>query len=423
MVESMVGKESTNFYLGDLCEGDSVDGLARTHSWLGEDEPSVFIKRVDSDLIIYQPKKRKAKVIEKYLMGDMLGEGSYGKVKELLDMETLRRRAVKIMKKRRLRRIPNGEENVQRELRLLKRLKHKNVIELIDVIYNEEKEKLYMILEYCVGELQEMLESIESHKFPIWQAHGYFVHLLVGLEYLHGQGVIHKDIKPSNLLLATDGTLKISDFGVAERLDMFAPDDTCRTSQGSPAFQPPEVANGLESFSGFKLDIWAAGVTLYNITTGLYPFEADNIYKLFECIGKGEFTIPSDVDSNLENLLRGMLKRDSSERLSLQDIRQHNWVRKKHPALGEYVPMPPLQDGDPYRSMSVVPYLEDLHCPESGSLIDEDDTVTDTLCVPDAEEPHDVESPESTQVLKKNKSKKKGSFVSLLPHSCIHGNR
>ena len=116
MVDSMVVKESTNFYLGDLSEADSVDGQVRTHSWLDEDEPSVFIRRVDSDLIIYQPKKRKAKVIGKFLMGDMLGEGSYGKVKELLDMETLRRRAVKIMKKRKLRRIPNGEENVQRKV-------------------------------------------------------------------------------------------------------------------------------------------------------------------------------------------------------------------------------------------------------------------------------------------------------------------
>lgn len=116
MVEAMVGKESTNFYFGDFCEVDSIDGPVRSYSWLDEDEPSVFIKRVDSNLIIYQPKKKKAKVIGKYLMGDMLGEGSYGKVKELLDMETLRRRAVKIMKKRRLRRIPNGEENVQRKV-------------------------------------------------------------------------------------------------------------------------------------------------------------------------------------------------------------------------------------------------------------------------------------------------------------------
>lgn len=117
MVESMIGKESTNFYLGetDFCEADSVDGpFDAGYSWLSDDEPSMFIKRIDSDLIIYEPKTRKAKIIGKYLMGDMLGEGSYGRVKEILDMETLKRRAVKIMKKRRLRRIPNGEENVQR---------------------------------------------------------------------------------------------------------------------------------------------------------------------------------------------------------------------------------------------------------------------------------------------------------------------
>lgn len=54
----------------------------------------------------------------------------------------------------------------------------------------------------------------------------------------------------------------------------------------------------------------------------------------------------------------------------------YSWVRKKHPAIGDYVPMPPLQDGDPFRSMSVVPYLEDLHSPESGStsLVDEGET-------------------------------------------------
>lgn len=50
-------------------------------------------------------------------------------------------------------------------------------------------------------------------------------------------------------------------------------------SQGSPAFQPPEIADGRSSFSGFKVDIWASGVTLFNITTGKYPFQGDNIYR------------------------------------------------------------------------------------------------------------------------------------------------
>lgn len=61
-----------------------------------------------------------------------------------------------------------------------------------------------------------MVDSAPQKKLPLFQAHRYFVQLLDGLEYLHGQGVIHKDIKPGNLLLTLDHTLKISDFGVAE---------------------------------------------------------------------------------------------------------------------------------------------------------------------------------------------------------------
>nr|XP_056700319.1 serine/threonine-protein kinase STK11 [Euleptes europaea] len=321
-----------------------------------------FIHRIDSTEVIYQPRRKRAKLIGKYLMGDLLGEGSYGKVKEMLDSETLCRRAVKILKKKKLRRIPNGEANVKKEIQLLRRLRHKNVIQLVDVLYNEEKQKMYMVMEYCVCGMQEMLDSVLDKKFPVFQAHGYFCQLIDGLEYLHSQGIVHKDIKPGNLLLTTDGTLKISDLGVAEALHPFAEDDVCRTSQGSPAFQPPEIANGLDTFSGFKVDIWSAGVTLYNITTGLYPFEGDNIYKLFENIGKGDYTIPEDCGPPLSDLLRGMLEYDPAKRFSIQQIRHHNWFRKKHPQSEPLVPIPPSPETkDRWRSMTVVPYLEDLH--------------------------------------------------------------
>lgn len=79
-----------------------------------EDDHGLGFHRVNSDLIVYRAVRKKAKFVGKYIMGDMLGEGSYGKVKECLDSETLCRRAVKIMKRKRLRRIPNGEANVRR---------------------------------------------------------------------------------------------------------------------------------------------------------------------------------------------------------------------------------------------------------------------------------------------------------------------
>ncbi|KAL1498305.1 hypothetical protein ABEB36_009122 [Hypothenemus hampei] len=306
-----------------LADGHGVDQLDGLDDDLDTVNINNFFHRVDSDQIIYQTKKKQLKLIGKYVMGDLLGEGSYGKVKEMLDSETLCRRAVKIFKERKLRRIPNGEQNVRKEISLLKTLRHKNVIRLIDELRVPEKQKLYLVLEFCVGSLQVMLESAPGKKLPARQAHGYFTQLLNGLEYLHGARVIHKDIKPGNLLLTLEEVLKISDFGVAETFDLFAKDDTCYVGQGSPAFQPPEIANGAESFPGFKVDIWSSGVTLYNIMTGQYPFEGDNIYRLFENIGKGEFTIPEQIQDPLRDLLIGMLRKDPMERFSLQQVKQH----------------------------------------------------------------------------------------------------
>lgn len=118
MVDSMVVENGVEplFIVG------GQDGFfdLQSPAFLGSDgDPNIFFHRVDSDQIIYQPRRKRAKLIGKYLMGDALGEGSYGKVKEMLDSENLRRCAVKIMKRRKLRRIPNGEQNVQRWLLII----------------------------------------------------------------------------------------------------------------------------------------------------------------------------------------------------------------------------------------------------------------------------------------------------------------
>jgi serine/threonine-protein kinase 11 len=161
---------------------------------------SVPIQRVSSeDELNFYVKQKRAKFIGPYLFGDVIGQGSYAKVKECLDRRNLCRRAVKIMQRRRLRKTPHGEQMAATEIRLLKKLKHPNVIQLYDFIRNDEKQKLYLFIDLCVVSLQEMLDNNEQQQllksFPMWQAHGYFVQLIAGLEYLHSSFIIHNDIK------------------------------------------------------------------------------------------------------------------------------------------------------------------------------------------------------------------------------------
>uniref|UniRef100_A0A1X7UJ62 Uncharacterized protein n=2 Tax=Amphimedon queenslandica TaxID=400682 RepID=A0A1X7UJ62_AMPQE len=321
--------------------------------------------RYDSRDIVYEEPQRQAKIVgERYLKGDLLGVGAYSKVREMLDCVTLCRRAVKIMKQRRLSRILNGEENVRREIKILKKLNHRNVIKLLDVFSDDNKQKLYIVLEYCVGGLQEMLDKAPRNKFPIWQAHKYFVQLIEGLEYLHSCGIVHKDIKPGNLLLTTDDVVKISDFGVAEELDRFSQSDRCCNFQGSPAFQSPEIASGQDNWSGFKADIWASGVTLYHFTTGKFPFEGESVYKLFAVISQCTYTLPPELPPVLQDLIRGMLLKDPDKRLDIEQIRRHTWFISKHskPLKEELVRFPPYQDSkDRYRGSTVIPYLESFY--------------------------------------------------------------
>ncbi|KRZ77855.1 Serine/threonine-protein kinase STK11, partial [Trichinella papuae] len=325
------------------------------------DELNLNFPRADSaELGFFDERKSRPKLVNKYLMGDVLGEGSYGKVKEALDTESLCRRAVKIFKKQRLKRIVNGEQDVANEVRLLRRLCHQNVVQVYDVIVDNEKQKLYLVLEYCVGSLQLMLDRSVPKRLPRWQAHQYFVQLLDGLDYLHGMGVVHKDIKPGNLLVTVGERLKISDFGVAEALSAYAGNDLISVARGTPKFQPPEIAQGCSSFHGFLVDVWSAGVTLYNLVSGQYPFHGDNVFILYENICSKQLEVPADcVDPLLENLLRGMLEKDPERRLSLRQVRRHEWVIKRPPLTLDKVSLPPYKD-DILRKTTVFQYLQML---------------------------------------------------------------
>uniref|UniRef100_A0A0K0D9B5 non-specific serine/threonine protein kinase n=1 Tax=Angiostrongylus cantonensis TaxID=6313 RepID=A0A0K0D9B5_ANGCA len=157
-------------------------------------------------------------------------------------------------------------------------------------------------MEFCMGSIQQLLDTAHENRLSNDECHRYFVDLMKGLEYLHSVGIVHKDIKPANLLVSLDFTLKISDFGVAEELPLYQKDDLCQLVQGTPKFQAPELVSGnTECYSGFASDIWSCGVTLYNMISGLYPFEGAVIMRLFDNIARADLVMPVNVklDDNL----------------------------------------------------------------------------------------------------------------------------
>ena len=291
-----------------------------------------FLEEDESDS---KPRSRRRKKIERvgrFRLGAKLGEGACAVVKEALDETSLRIVAAKIMDLKKLRKISGGKENLEREIQVQRALKkHENIIELIDDIEDTQRGKHYLILEMANGcTVQELMDASPNRCVPESQVKFLMRQVMNGLIYMHGRNVVHRDIKPSNLMLTASSEVKISDFGVAEFLDVYTEKDYVTRTAGSPAFQAPEIANGDAGFSGIKVDVWAAGVTIYYLLTGNVPFVGDNFVQLFKSISKAEFTFPDGISLEAQDLIRKMLDKEWDSRLSPQEVMRHPWFKEEN---------------------------------------------------------------------------------------------
>lgn len=138
---------------------------------------------------------------------------------------------------------------------------------------------------------------------------------------MHAQGIIHRDIKPDNLLLTEDDVLKIVDFGVSE---MFAKSNEMMTnkSAGSPAFLPPELCQAKHGdVSGKAADIWSMGVTLYCLKYGELPFNGNSVLDMYKAIRDNPFSLPDEEDPDFVDLITRILDKNNSTRITLPEIR------------------------------------------------------------------------------------------------------
>ncbi|KAI0480444.1 Pkinase-domain-containing protein [Xylariaceae sp. FL0804] len=219
---------------------------------------------------------------------------------------------------------------IREEIAIMKKLNHPNLVALIEVLDDPEEDSLYMVLEMCrKGPVMKV--NLEEQADPYDDEHcwTWFRDLILGIEYLHAQGIVHRDIKPDNLLLTEDDVLKIVDFGVSE---MFEKPDQMLThkSAGSPAFLPPELCQAKHGdVSGKGADIWSMGVTLYCLKYGKLPFEGDNVLDMYNSIRMQELHLPDGEDPDFVDLITRILDKDNATRIKLPEIRVHPWVTKR----------------------------------------------------------------------------------------------
>ena len=142
---------------------------------------------------------------------------------------------------------------------------------------------------------------------------------------MHHQKVIHRDIKPDNILLTSDDTVQLADFGVSHLFD--GTEDWLRSSSGSPAFYAPEVCSSATSrFHGKAVDIWAVGVTLYCFIFGRCPWESPNVLLLYRQIIHDPLELPETLNPDLADLLQRLLQKEPDRRIGIPEIREHPWT-------------------------------------------------------------------------------------------------
>ena len=329
------------------------------------------------------------KYYNEYKYVKLLGKGSYSKVKLVIKDDI--KYAMKIIDKKVLKNkkifkqdndgnviVTNLLKDALKEIAILKKLDHPNIIKLYEILHNYQKQKIYLILEYAdYGDIVDYDEeseifSINKHmeeryaqdKLGYNQKNGidnkiyyeeddirhFCKHILLGLDYLHKNGIIHHDIKPNNILLCKKKICKITDFNFSSILDNLNEDNIGSNGDTNDNFRAPETINLNDNdndnnqnreYQGKPLDIWALGVTIYILTYLKFPFDTDKgVLELYKIIKEANVKFPLEpwYTRKIKFLIKECLEKDPNKRKSAEEILKVLMVHKKE-SLDKYKPI------------------------------------------------------------------------------------
>ncbi|KAJ1081815.1 hypothetical protein NDU88_001990 [Pleurodeles waltl] len=263
------------------------------------------------------------RVTAKYDIKALIGRGSFSRVVRVEHKASKQPYAIKMIETK----YREGREVCESELNVLRRVRHTNIIQLIEVF--ETQERVYMVMELATGgELFDRI--IAKGSFTERDATRVLQMVLEGVKYLHTLGITHRDLKPENLLYyhpGTDSKIMITDFGLASARKK-GDDCLMKTTCGTPEYIAPEIL--VRKPYTNSVDMWALGVISYILLSGTMPFEDDNRTRLYRQILKGKYSYSGEPWPSVSNLAKDFIDRlltvDPGDRMSASHALKHPWV-------------------------------------------------------------------------------------------------
>ncbi|GAA5985564.1 hypothetical protein JCM10908_007024 [Rhodotorula pacifica] len=274
-----------------------------------------------------------------YSLGRIIGEGTFGKVRLGVHRLTGTRVAIKQVPKSLPSYSPSDPSSplslLTREIHHHRRLRHPHVLSLFELVATESS--IYLVTELCAGgELFDYL--VEQTRLSLAETRRIFGQLVLGVAYLHGEGVVHRDLKLENVLLDENVNVKIADLGFGRE---FEKGRFMETRVGTLGYMAPEVVAG-QRYLGEEVDIWSLGVILFALLTGSLPFDDDDEGIMKQLILDCKYEVPEWLDEDAASLVQSILVRDPLRRASLKDILSHPFfTRSRAPSAAPSAPASP----------------------------------------------------------------------------------
>lgn len=264
--------------------------------------------------------KASLRKVGKYVLLKEIGRGGFGTVFKAHKDDDDEIVAIKVIKKSTLK-DSSSVEGIRREISLLTRIQHPNIVKGIEVLNSEKN--IYMVMEYVDGgDLQDELQR--KKKFDEQEAKPIFKSLLQCLAFCHDQGVAHRDLKFENLLLTSSGILKVCDFGLAH---ISKGSNLCETLVGTEDFICPEIYQR-HAYEGHEADMWSAGIILYTMLAGVYPFTANSTRELVKKTIRCKYDFPDGFPPQAKEIVCSLLVARGKDRLTAEEALHMPWFQE-----------------------------------------------------------------------------------------------